>query len=677
MMKVGTSVTIKTRLLAISLFFGILPIVAMFVAANQAGLGMNREFHNTMAVALMVTVLAGLLSPGIIRYWLFASQVKQIKEFCQHVKAGRYDVYLNVPNERNDDGNENELVDLMRDMNWMVHRIKVNESELKEAVCSLEQSKAKVQSQKQALEEVNAAQLVVQQQLQGRTRELTEAVDKVRNLLDNAGQGFLSFGEDLQVAGEYSAECVMIFNQEISGKMVPELLYPADKRQQAFLAALFDQIFAAEDTFLRDSYLSLLPEELVLEDSYIQVAYKLINHPLDPQRREILLILTDITEQREMERKIQEEKQVLSMVVKAVTHYQEFNAAIAEYQLFCQEELPALIAANEPAGQKLNTLFRIIHTWKGTFSQLGICRLAAELHELESALAALREETADDIGQSGLDALFSSYSPEVLAGWLKTELEQLKEILGEGFFLADESIVIENHKLQQLEEKIQRLLEPCQARILIAELHRLRYKPFGDLLNIYPDYIANVALNQGKEIQPLLITGSKPLVDPEIYHEFAKSLVHVFRNAVAHGLENPDERLEAGKAAQGRISCVIADQGDNLTVAIGDDGRGIAAERMRQLAVAKGMYSESEAAALTDVEAIRLIFADGFSSTCAANELSGRGVGLSAVRQETEKLGGRVDIITEPGKGTQFIFVLPLAHLRKDGEENGTCIGCR
>ena len=68
MMKVGTSVTIKTRLLAISLFFGILPIVAMFVAANQAGLGTNREFHNTMAVALMVTVLAGLLSPGIIRY---------------------------------------------------------------------------------------------------------------------------------------------------------------------------------------------------------------------------------------------------------------------------------------------------------------------------------------------------------------------------------------------------------------------------------------------------------------------------------------------------------------------------------------------------------------------------------------------------------------------------------
>lgn len=221
--------TIKARSLTVSLLFGILPILVMFVAANQSGLGTNREFFNTMAVALMVTLLAGLVAPGIIRYWLFGSQVQKIKEFCQQVKAGRYDAYLNVPNESSDDGNENELVALMRDMNWMVHRIRMNESELRQAVSSLEQSRAEIQSQKRELEEVNAEQLVVQRQLQGRTRELTEAVGKVRNLLDNAGQGFLSFGEDLKVTGEYSAECVMLFNKEISGESVPALFYPEDK----------------------------------------------------------------------------------------------------------------------------------------------------------------------------------------------------------------------------------------------------------------------------------------------------------------------------------------------------------------------------------------------------------------------------------------------------------------
>ena len=363
--------TMKTRLLAISLLFGILPIVVMLAAANQAGLGLSRDIQNMMAIALMITILTCLLTPGIICYWLFSNQVKQIKEFCQKVKAGQYDAFLDVPSERGGEGKENELVDLMRDMNWMVHRIKVNEIELKQAVTNLTQSKAEIQLQKLELEKVNAEQLVIHQQLQGRTRELTEAVTKIRNLLDNTGQGFLSFGEDLKVAGEYSAECVIIFNQEISAKWVPELIYPEDTSQQTFLEALFKKIFEEDDAFLRETYFSLLPEELIFDGSNIRIEYKYITRLDDPERREILLVLTDITEQREMEKKIQNEKNVLAMVVKAVTHYQEFNKAIGEYELFCREELPELIFSQEPVHQKINAIFCAIHTWKGTFGQLG------------------------------------------------------------------------------------------------------------------------------------------------------------------------------------------------------------------------------------------------------------------------------------------------------------------
>lgn len=659
--EVGLRLTIKTRLLVISLFFGLLPIVVMFVAGNQAGLNMNREFQNTMAIAMMVTVLVGLLMPGIIRYWFFSNQIQKMKEFCQQVKAGRYDVLLNVPAEHNSEDTENELVDLMRDMNWMVHRIKVNESELKQAVSELEQSQTEIQSQKKELEEVNAAQLVVQHQLQGRTRALTEAVAKVRNLLDNAGQGFLSFGEDLKVTGEYSAECVVIFNQEIQAEPVPALLYPDDKGQQVFLEALFKKIFQEENVYLRDNYFSLLPDELQFADNYIQITYKLINHPVEPDRKEILLILTDITQQREMERKIQEEKNVLSMVVRAVAHYQEFNKAMKEYEVFCRQELPALLNGQESAMQKINTVFRAVHTWKGTLGQLGMCRVAAGLHELESALAQVRDRRADAIVQQDLSDCFAAYPPAVLSGWLEQELSQLRKILGDQFFLQDETIVVESCKLRQLEEKVQRLLSPGQARILVAELQRLRYKPFADLLAMFPEYIANVALNQGKEIKPLAITGTKNLVDPVKYHDFAKSLVHVFRNAVAHGLEMPDERLAADKEIAGSISCDINADETSLVVAIADDGRGIDEATLRQLAVTKGICTEEAACSLTDTEVVQLIFGDGFSSAAAASELSGRGVGLSAVKYEIEKLGGMIEVLTELGKGTRFVFTLPLA----------------
>ncbi|QDR82907.1 ATP-binding protein [Sporomusa termitida] len=653
--------TIKTRLLVISLFFGLLPIVIMVVAGNQAGLNTNREFQNTMAIALMVTVLVGLLLPGLIRYWFFSNQIQKMKEFCQQVKTGRYDVLLSVPAERNTEDNENELVDLMRDMNWMVHRIKVHESELKQVVSDLEQSQAEIQLQKKELEAVNAAQLIVQHQLQGRTLALTEAVAKVRNLLDNAGQGFLSFGEDLKVAGEYSAECVVIFNQEIQAEPVPALLYPDDKGQQVFLEALFKKIFQEENVFLRDNYFSLLPDELQFADNYIQITYKLINHPVEPERKEILLVLTDITQQRDMEKKIQEEKNVLSMVVRAVTHYQEFNKAMQEYEVFCRQELPELLAGQESAVHKINTVFRAVHTWKGTLGQLGMCRVAAGLHELESDLAKLRDKAAAGIEQQELVACFTAYPPEVLYSWLEQELTQLRRILGDQFFLQDETIVIESCKLRQLEDKVQRLLSPGQARILIAELQRLRYKPFADLLGMFPEYIANVALNQGKEIKPLVISGTKTLVDPVKYHDFTKSLVHVFRNAVAHGLETPDERLAAGKEIAGYIRCDLQEAGANLVVTIADDGRGIDETIIRQLAVTKGICTETAACSLTDAEVVQLIFGDGFSSVATAGELSGRGVGLSAVKYEIEKLGGSIEVLTEVGKGTQFIFSLPLS----------------
>ncbi|MDF2569788.1 MAG: Histidine kinase, gyrase and HSP90-like ATPase, partial [Sporomusa sp.] len=582
-------------------------------------------------------------------------------EFCEHVKNGRYDVLLTVPNEKSGEGNENELVDLMRDMNWMVHRINVNESELKQAVAALEQSKSEIQSQKKALEEVNAEQLVVQQQLQGRTRELKEAADKVRNLLDNAGQGFLSFGEDLKVAGEYSAECIMIFNQEIEDEVVPELLYPEDKGQQAFMTALFKKIFQEEDDFLKENYFSLLPEELQLDGSYIQIMYKLINHPVDPDRKEILLILTDITQQRDMEKKIQEEKNVLSMVVRAVTHYQEFSKAMTEYAVFCNEELPDILFSQESPVHKMSTTFRVVHTWKGIFGQLGIHRVAAGLHEVESVLAKLRDETQGNLTQNDLVACFAKYQPETMYSWLEQELEQLKKILGDQFFLQDETIVVENCKLYQLEEKIQRLLAPCQAKILVGELRRLRYKPLGDLLSMFPEYISNLALNQGKEISFSLNPGTRVLVDPSKYHNFTKSLVHVFRNAVAHGLESPDERLEAGKDVQGEIVCNIVDDGTNIMVTVADDGRGIDSALIRRLAVAKGICDEASVRDLSDEQAVQLVFADGFSSAGTADQLSGRGVGLSAVKQEVERLGGHITIATEVGRGTQFTFVLPLA----------------
>ncbi|WP_093794207.1 ATP-binding protein [Sporomusa acidovorans] len=254
--------------------------------------------------------------------------------------------------------------------------------------------------------------------------------------------------------------------------------------------------------------------------------------------------------------------------------------------------------------------------------------------------------------------------------------------MGNQFLLQAETIVLESSKLYELEEKIRCLLAPCQAEPLIEELRRLRYKPFRDLIDMLPEYIADLAVNQGKEIAPLRITGPEALVDPVHYHDFAQALVHVFRNAVAHGVETPDERLEAGKQPQGRITCHIKEQGANLVITIADDGRGIDDKLIRRVAIARGICSEHAAYGLAEEEAIRLILADGFSSADNANELSGRGVGLAAVKQELDKLGGHLEIMSTVGKGTKFTFILPVMKtgcrlsIKGVTEENGTCACC-
>jgi signal transduction histidine kinase len=494
-------------------------------------------------------------------------------------------------------------------------------------------------------------------------KKVTERTASLRNLLDHAGQGFLSFGIDLKVAGEYSAECTMFFNREISEEPVSALLYPDDRGEQVFLEALFQKIFQEEDEIIRDTYFSLLPGELVLSGRYISVAYKIIDNPAKVKQPAIMLVLTDQTQQKEMESQMQEEKNVLSMVVSVVTHFNDFSAAVNQYSAFCQEGFGGGQGDGCQAGEKLSTLFRTVHTFKGTFGQLGMRNMVAELHKMETVLATIREEGVDELAWDCLTEQLEPYTSEEMLSWLEKDIAVLRDILGESFFHQEDTLVIESSRLLGLEEKIQHSLTPGECRLLIPELRRLRYKPFKELLESYPEYILNLAERYDKAVNVFEIDGGETLVDPSKYHYFVKALVHVFRNAVAHGLETPDERLASGKEESGTITCTVHEATEGLTIRITDDGRGMEAAHIREIAVSKGIYDKKTVMSLADEEALRLIFADGFSGAEAVSELSGRGVGLSAVRTAIEELGGSVQVNTTLGRGTEFRFFLPLLNL--------------
>jgi two-component system chemotaxis sensor kinase CheA len=148
-------------------------------------------------------------------------------------------------------------------------------------------------------------------------------------------------------------------------------------------------------------------------------------------------------------------------------------------------------------------------------------------------------------------------------------------------------------------------------------------------------------------------------INRQIYANFLKSMIHIFRNIVDHAIELPEERVEQGKDERGRIRCNLLKSNSSFIIEIFDDGAGINPSTILTLAQAKGIYTSEQAAVLSDEEIINTIFLDAFSTKKEVSMLSGRGVGLSAVRNEILALGGTIEARSKVNEGTTFTIALP------------------
>ena len=478
----------------------------------------------------------------------------------------------------------------------------------------------------------------------------------LRNLLNNAGQGFLSFGSDLLIHDEYSSECTRIFTKAIHGLKFSQLIYPDNDEQEIFLETLLVKVLNNRDEFLREIYLPLLPTEEVIGNRVINIEYKLID-PENEMASFCMVILTDITNHRTLETQIEQERNLLKMVVKVVLSYGDFNQIGRDYTDFCETRLQEILDNKATLVDKVAEIFRYIHTFKGSFSQLGMNHVVDKLHDFETQIADLKKSLL--IRGLQLKDIKEFFAGFTLLTWLEKDLNGLQDVLGQGFFSQDDELIISKNKLIEIEKKIGMILTPAECKILIPELRKLRYKPFDLLLKSYPEYVTKLAERLERSVYPVTIQADTILVNPVRFYDFTKSLVHVFRNAVDHGLESADERLENGKEEFGKIQCLLTGTENQICLTITDDGPGIDAENLRNKAVDSGLRTMEEVSRLTDEEAIQLIFADGLSTKDDIDDLSGRGVGLAAVLSELTKLGGSLVVKTELGKGSEFYFYLP------------------
>jgi two-component system chemotaxis sensor kinase CheA len=242
---------------------------------------------------------------------------------------------------------------------------------------------------------------------------------------------------------------------------------------------------------------------------------------------------------------------------------------------------------------------------------------------------------------------------------IKTEtLDQLVNITGE--LITNRYRMAESIRMADATECREPLHQlTALLRTLRDEVFKARMLPFSFIAERFPRLVRDLARKQGKEVH-FQLEGKEIELDRGILEEITEPIVHILRNAVDHGLETADERVLAGKPFGGTITLTVCRDKDHVEIIINDDGRGMDPEILKLKALEKGIISSVQASQMVPEEAYQLICKPGFSTAATVTDISGRGVGMDAVREAVHALAGIITIKSQRGLGSRFVMRLPI-----------------
>ncbi|MEK7850965.1 MAG: chemotaxis protein CheA, partial [Deltaproteobacteria bacterium] len=376
-----------------------------------------------------------------------------------------------------------------------------------------------------------------------------------------------------------------------------------------------------------------------------------------------------------------------------------------------------------PSDEELiNKIFRSAHSMKGNAGFIGLTNLSELAHKMENVLGKLRDKEfpffaeINDILFKGLDIargilsdfiegrsrdwdLKSIYSDleNLLSGPSKEEVrgvgayghtpvqkaEGKKQKAGKG---EEESASYMRVSTSRLDKLVNLVGELAAGRSRLSQLSKearnkpleevtsfiasissqiqsevlsIRMVPIKQLFNKFYRLVRDVSRPMGKDVE-LQVVGEDTELDKTIIELLHDPILHMVRNAIGHGIETPEERKRLGKPQVGTVILRAYHEQNYVYVDVEDDGRGLNPDRIRKKALEKGIIGADEASAMSDDEAVRLIFLSGFSTAEEIDDISGRGVGMNVVKTNIEKVGGSIDVDYREGAGTRFILKMPL-----------------
>lgn len=471
--------------------------------------------------------------------------------------------------------------------------------------------------------------------------------EQVHDLLDNAGQGFLSFDDTLRCGSSFSSECKNIFNtQVIEGYNISELLFDNNTSDKELFLDGISRAIDADDESTKDIFLSLLPKEQTIGSKSIKIEYKHLKN------NKFMVILTDITKTKNLKSKLVHQSQIQKMIVAVASDKNDFTELVDDFKRFTNN----ISSIKESSSLTIKDILKELHTFKGIFAQKEMIHVTTSIYELEIKIR--------DISLN--DKIIPTIIEADLLSVLNKDISIIDSILGNEFLSAEKSINISIESIDKIELKLTSFSHTIEDKerkrldSILAEVHRLKYESVKKMLIPYISHVRQLSSRLQKDIYELEIEGDSDVKVSPRFKPFMKSLIHLFNNCVDHGIEDIRTRTNLGKDEVGTLKCSFELISNMLIIQISDDGKGINTKELVSIAINKGLKTEKELELMSEEGKSKLIFTDTLSTKNDISRISGVGVGMNVIKDNLEKLNGKYSIENESGVGVTFTFYIPL-----------------
>lgn len=493
-----------------------------------------------------------------------------------------------------------------------------------------------------------------------RTKELKEAHSFLSAMVNSLDQGLVVFDENIQCNNVYTQAAEKLFNNNPEGLAFSTLLGIEDEDEVEKVKKWADVAFKELIPF--KSTLMLGPKEVVRGQDFNDPNFQHIDLNYYPMRNEdnkienIVAVATDKTAEVIAQENFKKQESYVKMVLKLTNnkdHFLSFLDEVSKILASTNENIAS--AKDDPSTLNIEGLMINFHTLNGGFGLFSVDAIQKMARACEQTLIDMRKEekSMEEIHRAAtemtmnLEIIIDDFksSCSKIFGKKLTELYSNKEVpikLIEDFYK-----VLSDAKVDEIAKNFKKQFINIPGKKFIEG---------------YSDLISTLAQKLNKNVNPLKIEDHGMTLPPGSYKDFFNSLVHLFRNCMDHGLESNEKREENNKPKMGTIAVEFKtfhdDENDWMCVHVSDDGNGINPEIIRTKISEK--KPEEDFSSVSDEDIIYNIFAPEFSTAEAVTEVSGRGVGMSAIKEVVDKYNGKIKIKSKVGVGSEFVFMLPL-----------------